>query len=163
MGFRAERKRLGAALRSGEDIVASDRLSAIEERPELTVVSHPVLVVTNMSAYIVLSGKPQEVRRIEFDAIAVVTRTDDRKSGGALQLTMTDGEVLTLLYDPRDPLQAAGDLITERFFGRIVKDTARDLPPSPSPAVPGAPQNPAPPTTVDGAVPAPPDAGEERP
>jgi hypothetical protein len=36
---------------------------------------------------------------------------------------MDGGDVMTFTYEPRSRLQVTADLITERFFGRIVKDT----------------------------------------
>jgi hypothetical protein len=129
MSFRAQRKRLRDTLRSGEEILASDALCTIDERPELTVVSHPVLVVTNMSAYLILSGKQQEVSRIDFESLADVKRSDNPIPGSTLPLIMDDGKVLTFTYEPRARQQITADLITERFFGRIVKDTTDE--PSP--------------------------------
>jgi hypothetical protein len=123
MSFRAQRKRLRDGLRSGEEILAVDALCTIEERPELTVLSHPVLVVTTMSVYLILSGRQQEVSRIDFDSLAGVERTDDPIPGSTLRLIMDGGDVMTLTYEPRSRLQVTADLITERFFGRIVKDT----------------------------------------
>jgi hypothetical protein len=128
VSFRAERKRLKDALRPGEEILARDPLCTIEERPELTVVSHPVLVVTTMAVYLILAGKPPEVRCVDFDALADVMRKDDRIAGSTLRLTMDDGEVLTVTYEPRARQQPTADLITERFFGRVVTDTDLESP-----------------------------------
>jgi hypothetical protein len=123
MSFRAQRKRLRDSLRPGEEILAVDALCTIEERPELTVLSHPVLVVTTMSVYLILSGRQQEVSRIDFDSLVGVERTDDTKLGSTLRLIMDGGDVMTFTYEPRSRQQVTADLITERFFGRIVKDT----------------------------------------
>jgi hypothetical protein len=123
MSFRAQRKQLKDSLRSGEEILAVDALSTIEERPELTVLSHPVLVVTTMSVYLILSGRPPEVTRIDFDSLAGVERTDDPKPGSTLRLILDGGDVMTFTYEPRSRQQVTADLITERFFGRVVKDT----------------------------------------
>jgi hypothetical protein len=123
MAFRSERKRLKDTLQPGEDILASDPLCTIDERPELTVVSHPVLVVTDRSIYLILSGKEQEVSRIDFDTVVEVHRKDDPVPGSTLRLAMGDGQVLTLTYEPRSRQQHTADLITERFFGRVVKNT----------------------------------------
>jgi hypothetical protein len=128
MAFRSERKRLGNALRPEEEILASDPLALIEERPDLDVLSRPVLVVTNSSVFLILSGKKAEVSRIGLDALTGVERTDDRKFGSSLRLTMTDGDVRTFVFEPRAHGQVTADLITERFFGRIIKDTADELP-----------------------------------
>jgi hypothetical protein len=127
MGFRAERRRLREALRHGEEILASDPLCTIDERPELTVVSHPVLVVTTMSAYLILSGKQPEVRRIDFDTLVDVKRKDDPVPGSTLRLIMDGGDVLTFTYEPRSYRLDTADLITERFFGRVVKNTDESL------------------------------------
>ncbi|HXQ59121.1 MAG TPA: hypothetical protein VN799_03455 [Acidimicrobiales bacterium] len=124
MGFRAEKKRLADALGAGEEILASDPLAMIEERPELNVLSRPVLVVTDRSIFLILSGKQPEVSRIGIDALAGVEREDDKKLGSTLRLTMTDGEVRTFVYEPRAPTQATADLITERFIGRNITDTS---------------------------------------
>jgi hypothetical protein len=124
MSFRAQRRQLRNSLRSGEEILAVDALCTIEERPELTVLSHPALVVTTMSVYLILSGRPPEVSRIDFDSLAGVERTGDTKRGTTLRLTMDGGDVMTFTYEPRSRQQVTADLITERFFGRIVKDTA---------------------------------------
>jgi len=124
MGFRAERRRLRDVLREGEEILASDPLCTIDERPELTVVSHPVLVVTTMSAYVILSGKQPEVLGIDFDTLVDVKRKDDPVPGSTLRLILDGGDVLSLTYEPRSHRQDTADLITQRFFGRVVKDTA---------------------------------------
>jgi hypothetical protein len=124
MPFRSERKRLKDTLEPGEEILASDPLCTIDERPELTVVSHPVLVVTDRCIYLILSGKQQQVTRLDFDALVAVHRRDDPIPGSTLRLRMNDGQVLTLTYEPRARRQDTADLITERFFGRVVKDTA---------------------------------------
>jgi hypothetical protein len=130
MSFRRERRQLRDRLRPGEEILASDVLCAIKERPELTVLSHPVLVVTSMGVYLVLSGKEKEVRSVDFDVLAAVERTDDPVPGSTLRLILNDGEVLTFDYEPRAYTQATADVITKRFFGRIVKDTTAETPPS---------------------------------
>ncbi len=83
--------------------MASDPLCTIDERPELTVLSHPVFVVTTMGAYLILSDKHAEVRRIDFDAVGALERTDNPKHGSVLKLTLRDGESLTLTYEPRAP------------------------------------------------------------
>ena len=57
MSFRAERKRLRDTLQPGEEILARDPLCTIDERPELTVLALPVLVVTDRSIY-----RPQQQR-----------------------------------------------------------------------------------------------------
>jgi hypothetical protein len=126
VGFRAERKRLHDELQADEEILASDPLALIEERPELDVLAHPVFVVTTRSVFVILSGTFQGVRRIDFDHIAAVERRLDRKLGNTLRLTMADGDVLTCVYEPRVQNQATADLITERFFGRIIKDTVQE-------------------------------------
>jgi hypothetical protein len=123
VSFRAERKHLKDTLQPGEEILASDPVAMISERPELTVVAHPVLVVTDRSAYVLLSGKPPEVIGIELDALADVQRKDDPIPGSRLRLTTKDGVVLTLTYEPRSRQHDTGDRITERFFGQVVKDT----------------------------------------
>jgi len=130
MNYRRERRRLRDRLRPGEEILASDVLCAIKERPELTVLSHPVLVVTSLSVYLVLSGKEEEVRRVDFDDLAAVERTDNPVPGSTLRLVRRDGEVLTFDYEPRSYTQGTADEITKRFFGRIVKDTAVETPAS---------------------------------
>jgi hypothetical protein len=132
MSFRAERKRLRDTLHPGEEILASDPLCTIDERPELTVLAHPVLVVTDRSIYLILSGKEQEVTAIDFDQLVGVQRTDDPVPGSTLQLTGSDGRVLTLTYEPRRRRQDTADRITERFFGRVVKDTSDGTAPSDS-------------------------------
>ena len=81
MSFRAQRRRLRDSLRPGEEILARDPLCTIEERPELTVLAHPVLVVSDRSIYLILSGKEQEVTRIDYDALVGVQRTDDPVPG----------------------------------------------------------------------------------
>jgi hypothetical protein len=123
MSFRAQRKQLSDSLRSGEEILAVDPLCTIEERPELTVLAHPVLVVTTLSVYLILSGRPPEVTRIDFDSLAGVERTDDTKRGSTLRLIMDGDDIMTFTYEPRSRQQDTADLITERFFGRVVKDT----------------------------------------
>ena len=128
MAFRSERKRLGNALRPEEEILASDPLALIEERPELDVLSRPVLVVTKSSVFLILSGTHPEVSRIGLDDLAGVERKDDRKFGSTLRLTTAEGDDRTFVYEPRAHRQVTADLITERFFGRIVKDTADELP-----------------------------------
>jgi hypothetical protein len=130
MRFTRERRQLRDSLRPGEEILASDVLCAIKERPELTVLSHPVLVVTSMSVYLVLSGKEKEVRRVDFDDLAAVERTDDPVPGSTLRLVLRDGDVLTFDYEPRSYQQGTADEVTKRFFGRIVKDTAAETPAS---------------------------------
>jgi len=102
----------------------------IEERPELNVLSRPVLVVTTMSVFLILSGKQPEVSRIGLDAHVRVDRKDHRKLGSTLRLTTADGVVRTFVYEPRAHIEPTADLITERFFGRIVTDTT-DLSASP--------------------------------
>src|SRR5580692_7455872 len=124
MSFRAERKRLRDTLQPGEEILASDPLCTIDERPELTVLAHPVLVVTDRSVYLILSGKEQEITAVELDALVDVQRTDDPVPGSTLRLTGPDGQVLTLTYEPRSRRQDTADRITERFFGRVVRDTS---------------------------------------
>jgi hypothetical protein len=123
VSFRSERKRLADTLAPDEEILASDALCAIDERPELTVLSHPVLVVTTTSAYLILSGKTPEVTRIDVGELTAVMRTDDPVPGSTLRLTTKAGVVLTLTFEPRSRRQITADLITERFFGRVVKDT----------------------------------------
>jgi len=127
--FRAERKRLRDTLRAGEEIVASDPLCLIGERPELTVVSHPRLVVTTTGVYLLLSGKQPEVLALDFATLVAVTRTDDPLPGCTLGLTAADGTVLTLTYEPRTRQHPTADVITEHFFGRVVKDTTVGDPP----------------------------------
>ena len=129
MTFRAERKRLRDILHSGEEIQASDPLCAVEERPELTVVAHPLLVVTDRSVYLILSGKQPEVSRIDLDTLVEVTRTEDPVPGSTLRLTANDGAVLTLTYEPRTRQHHTADLITKHFFGRVVNDTVVGDPP----------------------------------
>jgi hypothetical protein len=124
MSFRAERKRLRDTLQPGEEILARDPLCTIDERPQLTVLAHPVLVVTNRSIYLILSGKEQEITGIDLDHLVDVQRTDDPVPGSTLRLTGGDGRVLTLTYEPRSRQQDTADLITERFFGHVVKDTS---------------------------------------
>jgi hypothetical protein len=130
MSFRAERKRLRDTLQPGEEILARDPLCTIDERPELTVLAHPVLVVTDRSIYLILSGKEQEITAIALDALVGVERTDDPVPGSTLRLTMPGDQVLTLTYEPRSRRQDTADRITERFFGRVVKDTSEETPPS---------------------------------
>jgi hypothetical protein len=129
VNFRAERKRLRHLLRPGEEILASDHLCAVEERPELTVVSHPLLVVTDRSVYLILSGQQPEMGRIDLDALVEVTRTEDPVPGSTLRLAANDGAVLTLTYEPRTRRHDTADLITKHFFGRVIKDTAVVDPP----------------------------------
>jgi hypothetical protein len=128
VSFRAERKRLRDTLHPGEEILASDPLCTIDERPELTVLSHPVLVVTDRSIYLILSGREREVTRIAFDELAGVQRTDDPVPGSTLRLTMNDGQVLTLTYEPRSRRQDTADLITQRVFGRVAKNVSEENP-----------------------------------
>jgi hypothetical protein len=128
MSFRAERKRLRDTLQPGEEILARDPLCTIDERPELTVLAHPVLVVTDRSIYLILSGKEQEITAIALDALVGVERTDDPVPGSTLRLTMPGDQVLTLTYEPRSRRQDTADRITERFFGRVVKDTSEETP-----------------------------------
>jgi hypothetical protein len=128
VSFRSERRRLRDTLQPGEEILASDALCTIDERPELTVLAHPVLVVTDRSIYLTLSGKEQAITAIDFDALVDVQRTDDPVPGSTLRLTGHDGQVLTLTYEPRSRRQDTADLITERFFGRVVRDTAEETP-----------------------------------
>ena len=130
MSFRAERKRLRDTLQPGENIRARDPLCTIDERPELTVLAHPVLIVTDRSIYLILSGKEQEIIGIDFDHLVEVQRTDDPVPGSTLRLTAHGGQVWTLTYEPRSRRHDTADLITERFFGRVVKDTADETPPS---------------------------------
>lgn len=127
MSFRAERKRLKGVLRPGEEILASDALCTIEERPELTVVSQPVLAVTNVRIYVILSGKQPEVITVEFDTLAGVERQENPKLGSTLQLRTTAGQVLTFTFEPRTHRHLSADLITERFFGPTVQDQSVDL------------------------------------
>jgi hypothetical protein len=124
MSFRAERKRLATSLGADEEILARDPLSMIEERPELNVLSRPVLVVTDLSIFLILSGKEPEVSRIGLDALAGVEREDDKKFGSTLRLTLTDGEVRTFVYEPRAPTHVTADLITERFLASHITDTS---------------------------------------
>jgi hypothetical protein len=126
VAFRTERKRLDGILAAGEEILASDPLSMIGERPELTVPAHPVLVVTTAAAYLLLHGPAAEVRRLDLDTLVAVARTDEPKLGSTLQLTLAGGEVCTYVYEPRQKILATADRITERFFGRIVTDTGAD-------------------------------------
>jgi hypothetical protein len=127
MRFRAERKRLSGTLRPGEEILASDALCTIEERPELTVVSQPVLVVTNLGIYVILSGKQPEVIPVDYDTLADVERQENPKLGSTLRLRTTAGKVLTFTFEPRTHRHLSADLITERFFGRTVQNTIADL------------------------------------
>jgi hypothetical protein len=116
VSFRAERKRLAETLAADEEILARDPLSMIEERPELDVLSRPVLVVTNRSVFLILSGRRPEVTRLGLDALAGVERQDDKKLGNTLRLTMTDGQVHTFVYEPRALSHTTADLIAERFL-----------------------------------------------
>jgi hypothetical protein len=127
MAFRAETKRLRGELRPGEQILASDIL-AIKERPDLTGMSRPVLVVTDLAIFVMLSGRQRSIMRIDFDEL----RDVGRKSGilDELQLIHVNGDVLTFKFDHRDHKQLTADLITERFFGRVIKDTAVEFPSS---------------------------------
>jgi hypothetical protein len=125
MAFRAEKVRLKNALRPGEVILASDLLSRIKQRPDLD--RPPVLVVTDMCIYLIFSGRQREISRIDFDALGGVGRKTTG-FGRELQLILDDGEVLTCVYHPRDRNGLTADLITERFFGRVVKDTTTEFP-----------------------------------
>jgi len=127
VAFRAETKRLRGELRPGEQILASDILY-IKERPDLTGLSRPVLVVTDMAIFVILSGRQRSVMRVDFDELRGV----GRKSGilDELQLIHVNGDVLTFKYDDRDHKQLTADLITERVFGRVIKDTTVQFPQS---------------------------------
>jgi len=122
MAFRAEKSRLRHALRPGETILASDLLGLWLQRPNLD--RPPVLVVTDMAIYLILSGRDREVSRIDFDALVGVGRRG--RYGRQFQLMLDSGEVLTFQYHPRDRHGRTADLITERFFGHIVKNTEDD-------------------------------------
>ena len=65
MAFGAERKRLRDVLSPGENILASDMLGGVRELPTLS--RPPVLVVTDMGIYLIVSGRESEVRKISFD------------------------------------------------------------------------------------------------
>ncbi len=116
MRFRAERKRLADALRANEEILASDPLAMIHERPDLNVLARPVLVVTDRSIFLILSGKQPEVSRIGLEVLAGVEREDDKKLGTTLRLTLIDGDVRTFVYEPRAPSHLTADLIAGRFL-----------------------------------------------
>jgi hypothetical protein len=130
MAFRAERGRLKNAMRPGEEIIASDLLDSWYERPNLQ--RPPVLVVTNMCAYLILSGRDREVSRIDFDALVGVGRKESGRVFGCqeLQLILDSGEVVTLVYNHRDRHGRTADLVTERYFGHIVRDTTTEFPQS---------------------------------
>ena len=128
MAFGAERKRLRDVLSPGENILASDMLGGVRELPTLS--RPPVLVVTDMGIYLIVSGRESEVRKISFDDLAGVGRKTTL-FGRELQLILHDGDALTALtclFHPRDRRGLTGDLITERFFGHVVKDTTAEFP-----------------------------------
>jgi hypothetical protein len=129
MAFRAEQRRHKRLLSPGEEILASDLLGGIHEMPHLS--RPPVLVVSDQAIYILLSGREANELRIEFDQLAGV----GRKSNifiREIQLILKgdDGRAasaLTCAFHPRDRHGLTGDLITERFFGRVIKDTTVEL------------------------------------
>jgi hypothetical protein len=123
MAFRAEKSRLRNALRPGETIIASDLLSLWFERHDLE--RPPVLVVTDLAIYVILSGRQREVSRIDFDALVGVGRFGPY--GNRLRLSLDSGEALTFWYNRRDRHCVTADLITERFFGVVIKNTEAEV------------------------------------
>ena len=130
MGFRAERRRLRDVMEPEEEILASDLLHGVREWRDLS--RPPVLVVTNTSIYLLLSGSEKGVFAVPFNELAGVGRRPKFLNLGELQLIMRepDGSLATVtcLYNPRDRYELTGDLITEHFFGRVIKDTTTEFP-----------------------------------
>jgi len=119
VAFRAEYSRLRDILQPGESILASDLLGGCREFPNLS--RPPVFVVTDLSMYLLLSGRDKDVFQMEFSDLAGVGRR--WLLTREMQLIFKNNYVLNLIYHPRDQLGRTADLVTERFFGHVVKDT----------------------------------------
>jgi hypothetical protein len=116
-------------LNPGETILASDLLGGIVELPGLS--RPPILVVSDEAMYIILSGKDKAEQRIEFDdLVAVARRTDFTTRAIVLAVRDESGSPrsLSCVFHRRDHHGRTGDLITQRYFGRIVKDTTVEEP-----------------------------------
>jgi hypothetical protein len=129
MAFGAERHRLRGIIGRDETILASDLLGGIKEWPRLS--RPPVLVVTDTSIYVLLSGLDKGVYSIPFNELAGVGRRSG-PFGGEIQLILREDNglitTITCEFHPRDRHERTGDLITERYFGRVIKDTEQDPP-----------------------------------
>jgi hypothetical protein len=129
MAFGAERRRLKGIIGQDETILASDLLGGIKEWPHLS--RPPVLVVTDKSIYVLLSGAEKGVYAVPFNELAGVGRRSGL-FGGEIQLILREdnGQITTITckFHPRDRHEQTGDQITEHYFGRVIKDTERDPP-----------------------------------
>lgn len=133
MGFGVERRRLSGVIEPDEEILGSDLLDKIMEFPELS--RPPVLVVTNRAIYVLTSGIERGVLGIPFSNLTGVGRKSTILQS-EIQLIARDSDDsvtrITCVFHPRDRKERTGDLITERFFGRVTKDTTKDLPETPN-------------------------------
>lgn len=129
MAFGAERHRLKGIIERDETILASDLLDGVKEWPETS--RPPVLVVTDKSIYVLLSGPDKGVYSIPFNELNGVGRRSGL-FGGEIQLILREdnGQITTITckFHPRDRHERTGDLITEHYFGRVIKDTEKDPP-----------------------------------
>jgi hypothetical protein len=117
MAFRSEKWRLRKILEPGEEVLGSDFVALRE-----VLRGHPVLVVTDRSAYLVL---PSETFRLKYSNIAAVARSDGSESSLSapwLELRAHNGEWLRMTFDPRNRQQVTADIITNAFFGQVVRN-----------------------------------------
>lgn len=125
VSFSAEERRLRDVLQPGETILASDVLGGCRELPNLH--RPPVLVVTDRDMYLLLSGRDEDIIEMPFESLAGVGRRTT-PLGRELQLIFKNNEVFNFTFHHRDRRGLTGDLITERFFGRVVKETTLEFP-----------------------------------
>jgi len=131
MAFGAEQRRLRGIMRPGEQILASDLLHEVVEWPRLS--RPPVLVVSDLAVYFLTSGREKGVLGIPFTNLKSVRRRSNTFQRD-MQLVASDSDgsltTVTCIFQGRDRHGLTGDLITERFFGHVVKNT-EGVPPTP--------------------------------
>jgi hypothetical protein len=111
-----------------EAILGSDLLDSIKELPELS--KPPILVVTNRAIYVLTSGREKGVLGIQFDSlVGVVRRSTLLQSEIELVARESNDSItrMTCVFHPRDRHERTGALITERFFGRVTRNTDSDV------------------------------------
>lgn len=137
MAFRAERHRLRKELEPGEEILGSDFVSVEVIQPNGSVTSPGwpggveggvILIVSDRRLYVVFRGG---LIAAPIDRIVTVgrkRRPESRITAAQVQVGFPDGTLWELTYSISAAKPVTGDLITERFFGRVIDDTIENGP-----------------------------------
>ncbi len=84
-----------------------------------------IMIVTDRSVWIVNRFDKVRASLDQLKGVGRKARVGSGRYATPAQVQLIfDDAYWNIDYDPRDSTQKTGDLITQRFFGRVIKDTS---------------------------------------